>query len=233
VKAILTGFEAWGGRMNPSGIIARELDGTNIGKLRVVGIVLPENFYKLPQMIRSIIRKHDPSVVIGTGWDFISKVKVEKVGLNVMNSNFGDRVVPDNYGQKPSGEKIVDTGPTALDSTFPAEKIVERLNDKGIPAFISYHAGTHCCNTVMYSSLYALKSLGANALSGFIHIPPVDEMKLESSNRFSTMPLSREKEAISVALRECSDSLGSPGKKENKKKASARKAVTVRKPSRR
>jgi pyroglutamyl-peptidase len=169
---------------------------------------LPEDFYKLPKLLKQLIRKFQPEIIIGTGWDYVSKVKVEKIALNVQNSLFGESAVPDNYNHKPEGEQVVKQGPLALRSTLPSELIIKRLKNHRIPAFVSYQAGTHCCNTVMYSAIYYSSRVGPgrNMLTGFIHIPPVSEMKLERSGT-KPMRLDKERSAIEIALKSCRDYL--------------------------
>lgn len=209
MRALVTGFEGFAGKMNPSGVIAKSLDNSSLGDLDVSGSELPEDFYKLPSLMKRLVKKVKPDIVIGTGWDYISKIKVERVALNVQNSEFGEVVVPDNYNHKPSGSEVIRRGELALRSTLPVEKIVENLNKKGIPAFVSYYAGTHCCNTVMYSAIYYSTKKKRDALAGFIHVPPVSEMKVKKAGT-SPMKLDEEKRAIERALEICRDKLAEP-----------------------
>jgi pyroglutamyl-peptidase len=208
MKALVTGFEGWAGRINPSGRIAKALDKQKLGELEIAGYELSENFYKLPGILGELIDKVKPDIVIGTGWDYISKIKVEKVSLNVQSSVFGDSVVPDNYNHKPAGRKVIENGALALGSTLPAEKIIRNLTRKRIPAFISYQAGSHCCNTVMYSAIYYSQNKKRKPMAGFIHIPPVEEMKVRRAG-VSPMKLGRETDALRVVLETCRDYLSS------------------------
>lgn len=204
MKLLLTGFEAWAGKINPSGMIAKRLNGARIGELDVVGVELPEDFYRLPRLTGELIRKERPDIIISMGWDYTKQVKVEKVALNIMNSFFGDDVIPDNSGNKPKGEKIFKNGDFAIESSLPAEGIVLALKRSNIPATISYHAGTHCCNTTMYSFLYNLKKLKVKALSGFVHLPPLPEM-VSSSYLSLSMPFDKQLEAARIVIQACSD----------------------------
>ncbi len=203
MEALLTGFEGWAGRLNPTGKIANEIDGKSIDGMKIIGRELPEDFYRLPTTLRDLIRQFEPDVIVGIGWDYISKIKVEKIGVNVRNSTFGEEIVPDNYGNKPLGEEIVPGGATAIRATFPAEQIVVDLNKAGIPAYVSYNAGTHCCNTVMYSALHHLRSAGLQgSIAGFIHVPPTPEMGVKKTG-ITPMDYNMEREAIQKALETC------------------------------
>lgn len=203
MRILLTGFEGWAGKKNPSGMIAEKLDREIVSGAKVIGKVLPEDFYSLPGIIKKIYEELKPDAIISTGWDYTKTVRVERVALNVMNSFFADSIVPDNYGNKPKDETIFKRGPLALKSTLPAEKIVEELRKNKIPASISYFAGTHCCNVAMYSFIYSAK----NAISGFIHLPPLPEMVEKESYNTITMPLDLQEKAIRIAIKATAEHL--------------------------
>lgn len=206
MRALVTGFEGFQGKVNPSGLIARSFDGVTFGELVVTGRELPEDFMSLPSILRDLVREIKPDILISTGWDYISKFKVEKIALNVQNSEFGDKTVPDNQGNAPSGVEVISKAPLGLKSTFPADKIVEALNDAKIPAHLSYSAGTHCCNTVMYSGIYYSQKAKKSSVSGFIHVPPTPEMKMPKGKN-ATFSQSKEEETIEHALIACRDYL--------------------------
>ncbi|MEM0287915.1 MAG: pyroglutamyl-peptidase I [Nitrososphaerota archaeon] len=199
MRILITGFEAWAGKKNPSGMIAKNLDGKAIKGLDVIGRVLPEDFYALPGLSKKLIAEIRPDAVISTGWDYTKAIKVEKIALNVMNSFFVDSVVPDNYGNKPSHEPIIRNAPIALQSTLPADEIVQELRKNNIPAVVSYYAGTHCCNTVMYSFLHTDKV----KISGFIHVPPLPEMVKGVRTDSIVMSIDEQEKAIQLAIEVC------------------------------
>jgi pyroglutamyl-peptidase len=210
LRALVTGFEGFAGKINPSGLIAKSLDGVTFGELTVVGRELPEDFTTLPKIMHDLVRETKPDILISTGWDFISKLKIEKVALNVQNSEFGDKVVPDNKGNSPMGEEVIPKAPLGLRSTLPAEKIAKEMDAIKIPVYLSYNAGTHCCNTVMYSGIYYSQKAKPGSLSGFIHIPPTPEMKMQGN---ASMSQSREREAIERALIASRDFLAEKSKR--------------------
>jgi pyroglutamyl-peptidase len=206
MQALVVGFEGFAGKMNPSGLIARTLNENSIDGLQVSGYEIPEDFYKLPGVVKRLVDKVAPDMVIGTGWDYISKIKVECIALNIQNSEFGEATIPDNYNHEPNGREVIQHGELALRSTLPADEIASKLRKKRIPAFVSYHAGTHCCNTVMYSAIYYAARKKRNAIAGFMHIPPISEMKIKRTGLLP-MKLDEERKAIEIALRTCKDYL--------------------------
>ncbi|PSO03895.1 hypothetical protein B9Q13_06110 [Candidatus Marsarchaeota G2 archaeon ECH_B_SAG-G16] len=197
VKALVTGFEGWLGKTNPAGVIAKSLDGAKINDLEVVGREIPEDFTKIPSVIKRLIAEVQPEIFLGLGWDYTKGIKVERIALNVMDSDFWGEIKPDNYGNTPHNQRIFERAPLALESTLPVDQIVQTLKNSGIFAFASYFAGTHCCNTVMYSALYY--SRRSKRIAGFVHIPPIPGM-FENT---PTMELDQEKKAIELVLQVC------------------------------
>ena len=53
--------------------------------------------------------------------------------------------------------------------------MVERIRGRGIPAKISYTAGTYVCNDVMYRLLYMIDKKYPEIRGGFIHVPFLPE----------------------------------------------------------
>src|SRR5260370_37915517 len=67
-KALITGFEPYGGRrVNPSGELAAALDGARLGDLVVVGRTLPGVFAGLAARIEACLAETRPQVVIPLG----------------------------------------------------------------------------------------------------------------------------------------------------------------------
>jgi pyroglutamyl-peptidase len=204
LRILLAGFEPWKGSVNPAGAVAKGLDGRTIEGGRVVGVEVPEDFYGLPRVARSLVREHRPDVVISLGWDYTPAVKVEKVAVNMMYAVFGDQLVPDNLGRSPRGVPVASRGPVALRSTLPVESIVSDLSAAGIPAFASYSAGTHGCNAMMYSFLTAVRR-EHHGVAGHIHLPPTEGV--ETRFPVARMELETERKAIEIAIGSCARSL--------------------------
>jgi len=56
----------------------------------------------------------------------------ETTAKNVMNAS-----IPDDAGYKPENRVIVENGPAELHSTFNAVRIVEAVNEVGVPCVLS------------------------------------------------------------------------------------------------
>jgi pyroglutamyl-peptidase len=54
--------------------------------------------------------------------------------------------------------------------------ILRELTAAGLPAYISYTAGTYLCNFTLYSTLHRLAGLSRAVPAGFIHLPYLPAM---------------------------------------------------------
>jgi pyroglutamyl-peptidase len=198
MRILVTGFEPWKGSINPAGIIAKGLNGKKFDGIIVVGLEVPEDFYGLPALAASLVEEYRPQAVISLGWDYTPAIKVEKTARNMMDSDFGGEEVPDNFGNFPDSAPVVRGGPPSYQSSLPVESIVKAIKSAGIPAFTSYDAGTHCCNTMMYSFLRAVSLKRIDAISGHIHIPPTRAVKTHL--KVKKMALGKERRAIEIAV---------------------------------
>lgn len=201
---LLTGFEPFGGEpINPSWEAVRALEGRVIAGQRVSVRCLPCVFGEARQAIQQAMDELDPVVTLAVGQaGGRVDISVERVAINI-----DDARIPDNRGQQPIDEPVVEEGPAAHFSTLPIKAIVGRLREAGIPASVSQTAGTFVCNHVMYALLHKLQGR-AGVKGGFIHIPYLPEQASAHSGAPS-MSLERVQAAlelaIEVALREEDD----------------------------
>ncbi len=167
-KLLLTGFEPFGKeKVNPSGLVVRQLNGNRISGVEIVGVELPVAFQKAGKLLRQSIQEARPAAVISTGVAAgRSQISLERVAINVMDAPTGD-----NEGEKPRDEPIFRDGPAAYFSTLPIRSVVRDLTRAGIPAVVSNTAGTHLCNYSMYAGLHYVASENLRIPCGFIHVP--------------------------------------------------------------
>lgn len=90
----------------------------------------------------------------------------EKVAINLMDGR-----IPDNAGYQPVDVPIRADGPAAYFATLPVKAMVQRMQDAGIPAAVSYTAGTYVCNSLMYTLLFFIDRKFPSVRGGFIHVP--------------------------------------------------------------
>lgn len=164
---LLTGFEPFGEvAVNPSGQVARALDGASIGGARVIGMELPCRFGVALDLLGEALRRHRPEVVVVLG------VAVDRDAITPerIAVNLDDARLADNAGLRPVGSVIVPNGPAAYWSRLPVKAMVRDMVRAGIPASLSMTAGTYVCNHVFYGLMHTVRRR-SGVRAGFIHVP--------------------------------------------------------------
>lgn len=167
MKILVTGFDPFGGeKINPAfeavKLIPDCIEGAEIIKLEV-----PTVFKKGPQATIDAIEKYHPDYVFCIGQaGGRSQITPEFVGINYAQAR-----IPDNDGNQPFNQPLVEGGPTAYFTQLPVYAMVEKMKENGIPASVSYTAGTYVCNAMLYCVLHALNTKYPNIKGGFMHVP--------------------------------------------------------------
>ncbi len=196
---LLTGYNPYRNapEYNPTGVLARELDGHRIGGARVVGRQIPVAVEDAGPQLRRLLYRVDPDAALAMGVAPGRPVmSVERVAVNVL-----DFRVPDNRGRKYRDQPIRRGGPAAYLSTLPVRPILAALRREKVPAELSDTAGTYLCNFAMYSLLDGFAMAGKTGPAGFIHIPQVPEASLDRPDQPS-MEYATIRRGIVAALRE-------------------------------
>ena len=167
-RILITGFDSFGGAtVNPASLAVQKLKNMTRGNVQVITREIPTVFGRSAQAVQDAILGFSPQAVISVGQaGGTPGIRVERVALNL-----DDARIPDNEGNSPTDSSIDSTGPVAYWATIPVREVVDRIREKGIPAFISYNAGTFVCNHVFYSTcnFVAMKNMPIKV--GFIHVP--------------------------------------------------------------
>src|SRR5262249_5857071 len=130
-------------------------------------IELPVDRHRAVELAVSSIKAEQPAIVIMLGEaGGRCRVTPERIAINV-----DDFRIPDNVGNQPKDESIIEGGPAPYFPTPPIRAIVDRINKPHIPAGVSNTAGTYLCNRVFYSVMHTISAEGLTARAGFIHVP--------------------------------------------------------------
>lgn len=201
---LLTGYEPYGKEAyNPTGVLARSLDGRRIGGARIRGVQIPVAVEAAGARLRRLLRDLALDGVLSTGVaPGRSHVSVERVALNVL-----DFRIPDNRGRRYRDRAIRSGGPAAYFSTLPVRRILAAYRRAGIPAELSNTAGTYLCNFAMYTVLDALASSDRDVPAGFIHVPQIPAASLDRPGQPS-MDFATTRRAIEIALAEIAANAG-------------------------
>ena len=166
MKVLVTGFEPFGGAtINPALEAVQRLP-REVAGAEVVTAQIPVVFGKGPAAVEAAIDAERPDVVICVGQaGGRSHITPEFVGINYANAR-----IPDNEGNQPVGRLEAD-GPDAYFATVPVFAMADAARAAGVPAAVSYTAGTFCCNEVLYELLRCLATRHPGVRGGFVHVP--------------------------------------------------------------
>ena len=188
-KLLITGFEPFGGeQINPSweavSSLSEEINGYTLTKLR-----LPVVFGEAARIVLDSAKEISPDVIICVGQaGGRSAITPELVGINLRHA-----AIPDNKGNIPCDERIIENGNVAYFSTLPVRKIAEAINSSGVPSQVSYSAGAYVCNDVLYTLLAQYN--GSDIKIGFIHVPYSSEQ-----GKSPSMPMEDIVKGLTVAI---------------------------------
>jgi pyroglutamyl-peptidase len=181
-RVAVVGFEPFDGRTkNRSWELARKLRGRGATDV----YCLPVDFSRIDALVAGILVRA-PKALLMIGESPIQELRVEQIALNVADSERED-----NAGRIPHGEEVIPGGPLALKTSWDARAVAGRLHQEGIPASVSYHAGTFACNAALYCAISRLEkgdpsvaskvnsvgriadapAAGTETAIGFFHIP--------------------------------------------------------------
>jgi pyroglutamyl-peptidase I len=128
---VLTGFEPFGTfSTNPSGEVAKALDGRAFGAEVVRAVVLPVHHAEASRAVERLLDDGVPRAIVHLGLAGArARIALERVAVNVM-----DFEIADNAGYQATGEPCVAGGPVAYFSTLPLRAILHALVADGVPA---------------------------------------------------------------------------------------------------
>lgn len=193
---LITAFDPFGGEtINPAweavNRLADEIAGAKIVKLQI-----PTAFGRASQAIVERIQEVRPDHILSIGQaGGRSAMTVEFVGIN-----WQDGRIPDNDGFWPLGEPLEKDGDAAYFATLPVNAMVTQMRGAGVPAFISYSAGTYVCNAVLYRILHYIQSNHLNCKAGFIHVPYSPKQAISKAQGTPTMDLATVQAGIEAAI---------------------------------
>lgn len=132
------------------------------------------------------------------------QIKLEMVAINVAG-----RVENDGGELK----HVIGQGPVGHRSAMPMARWAQLLCDQGIPACVSYHAGTYLCNATMYASIEMSRAIvGAEIPVGFVHLPLAPQQVAKGNKSLASMDVKLMSKALLLMLGDLATLYGSAGK---------------------
>lgn len=178
MKILVTGFDPFGGEtINPAIESVKKLPD-EIAGAKIVKLEIPTVCHKSLMVIDEAISEYNPDVVLSIGQaGGRPDITVERVGINV-----DDCRIPDNEGNQIIDEPVFPDGPTAYFVNIPIKAMVQKIQERNIPASVSNSAGTFVCNHVTYGVRHIIETKYPGKKSGFIHIPFLPQQVIEKRN---------------------------------------------------
>ena len=195
MKLLVTGFDPFGGEpVNPAIETEKRLPD-RIAGAEIIKLEIPTVCHKSLRVIDEAIAEYDPDAVLSIGQaGGRPDITVERVGINV-----DDCRIPDNEGNQIIDEPVFPEGPDAYLVTLPIKAMVQRIQERKIPASVSNTAGTFVCNHVTYGVCHLIATKYPGKRSGFIHIPYLPQQVIDKKN-MPSMSQEMMVEAIEAAI---------------------------------
>src|SRR5258708_28425831 len=142
MKALVTGFEPFGGEpINPAREALERLP-QRLGALALATGVLPAVFGEALDTLEEAVRASSPDIVLCVGLaGGRAALSLERVAINI-----DDARIPDNKGRQPIDLPAVAGGPPAYFTTLPIKAAAAALPRSRPPPVGSPRPGTFVCN---------------------------------------------------------------------------------------
>ncbi|KXJ37719.1 pyrrolidone-carboxylate peptidase [Bacillus spizizenii] len=207
-KVLITGFDPFDKEtVNPSWEAAKQLNGLETDEAIITAEQIPTVFRTALDTLRKAIQKHQPDIVICVGQaGGRMQITPERVAINL-----ADARIPDNEGHQPIDEEISPRGPAAYWTGLPVKRMTAKMKENGIPAAVSYTAGTFVCNYLFYGLMDHI-SRTPHIRGGFIHIPFIPEQTIDkTAPSLSLDTIVRALRIAAVTAAQYDEDLKSPG----------------------
>jgi len=167
MKALVTGFEPFGGETVNPAFEALAVLPARIGALTVAVCALPAVFGRALDALAEAVAETAPDIVLGVGLaGGRVALSLERVAINIEDAR-----IADNAGQQPIDRPVIPDGPPAYFTTLPIKAAVAALREAGLPAVVSNTAGTFVCNHLFYGLMHLRATQRPGLRAGFLHVP--------------------------------------------------------------
>lgn len=208
MRILVSGFEpAFGIKRTPSGELASMLKNgdMSVPGLSISGIVLPQIFRESTKHLLSAAASFKPDAIVMLGATPKSDpFRLERFAINIENTQMGD-----NSQIPVHNRQIVFNGPAAYEASWDCQKLSDFMKENHTSSSISYHAGTHTCNSIFYEVMHylTLRGMVGQIKAGFVHMPFPNEFGI-SEHKGSTSSMSDLVSGLLVLLQGLGETYG-------------------------
>ncbi|MEC0242431.1 pyroglutamyl-peptidase I [Paenibacillus dokdonensis] len=177
MKILITAFEPFGGdTINPTQRLIEDIEKQSFEGAEIHTLMLPVVFDECSEKLIHSLESIQPDAVICCGLaSGRTTITPEQIAINLKEVP-KESTVSDNKGVRPYNKYINSEGPDGLFTRLPVREMIETMREQGIPASISYSAGTFICNNTMYALLDYIRIHQLPIMAGFVHFPASEEM---------------------------------------------------------
>ena len=198
-RILLTGFSVFpGAPVNPTEALVgslRETPPAIDADLKTA--VLSVEYDTIAAQLAALCADFQPDIALHFGLAReCAGFRLERVARNT-----NAKARPDNLGNMPAAAAIC-AGPGTIASTLPLEEMERRLAAAGLPVEWSDDAGGYLCNTVFTLSAAHVCDGLKPAMTGFIHVPPLD---VDGSATGATLSLADLRRGADIILSAAAD----------------------------
>ena len=188
MKILVSGFDPFGGEtVNPAYEAVKLLPDTIAGA-QIIKLQVPTRFALSGTVLETAVNEHRPDAVICVGQaGGRSAITPERVAINLA-------------GDQPVDEPIRKDGAPAYFTSLPVKAMVQKMRAAGIPAALSYTAGSFVCNSLMYTLLYLIDRQYPAMRGGFIHVPYAMEQAVSKPLGTPSMELHQIARGLALAV---------------------------------
>lgn len=122
-----------------------------------------------------------------------SSIQLEAIGINVRGA-----AVQDVHQPQP----LIPGGPVAYQSALPLGYWAAVLRETGLPARVSYHAGTSLCNATLYLTHHLCRRNEWRTRASLVHIPLSCAQVFSCDVEYPSMPSSMVAQGLQLLLKE-------------------------------
>ncbi len=151
----------------------------------------PVNFEEVRQRLqKDLASNYDYVLHLGQA-PGLGAIRLEAIGVNVGGSSHEP---PEQY------RKLVDDGPVAYHSALPLADWVGQLREAGVPASVSFHAGTLLCNATLYMTHYFVQKMSLQTEATFVHLPLATRQVAIRNKEMASLPVATSAAALHLIV---------------------------------
>lgn len=191
-SVLITAFEPYDRwQANASWLTVIELTKERPAEPKITTRLYPVDFRATKAKLREDLQaNYDYALHLGQA-PGAATVRLEAIGINVGGSS---RQLPEEY------QPLAIDGPIAYQSSLPLPHWASMIRRAGIPAQVSYHAGTYLCNATLYLSHYYTQQAGLKTRSCFVHLPLSASQAISEREEIASLPTAMAAHALRIIL---------------------------------